>query len=131
MKSIACVLMAAGLLALSSCGDDGDSGRPATADEQAIRQIIESWMSYLEAGDVLALEPMFDPGYWVGCPTQIRWTEFTGSILSASVVNISVAGEDASASFTLTMAGEGSRNVNWELHKSDAEWKIAYEEWQG
>lgn len=115
-------------LGFSSCGGD-KNGSPTNPDEQLIRQMIVEWIALLEAGDEGALETLFDPATWMQSPTRTRLSELTGKSLAASSILVGAQGEDATASFNLNVAGDGSISVTWILQKTEDKWLISFEEW--
>jgi hypothetical protein len=116
-------------LGVTSCGGGGKSAAPTNPDEQAIQQMILVWLGFLEAGDDGALEALFDPAFWTQSPTRSGGPDFAGNSLSASSVLVGAEGNDATASFTLNVAGGASIDVTWILQKVEGDWLITYEEW--
>jgi hypothetical protein len=118
-------------LVASSCGGGGKSAPPTNPDEQAIQQMILVWVGFLEAGDDGALETLFDPAFWTQSPTRTGGPQLGGNSLSVSSVLVGAQGDEATASFTLNVAGGTSIDVTWILQKTDGDWLITYEEWAG
>jgi hypothetical protein len=116
-------------IGVSSCGGGKEKDKPTSPDEQLIQQMIQEWIAFLEAGDGVSLETFFDPTYWTESPTRTRLSEFTGGSLSASSVLVGVEGKNATAAFTLDVAGDESMSVIWDLQKTGDKWLIYYEDW--